>query len=470
MDLGNLILKEVFNMKKLLITIVSALMIIFTLTGCDGKVSNKDLQKKIESSSDFSSLMSSSAKILTETEIGGGKKALLFSAKISEASAPSYYIATTDAKGKSIYALRYSYEPLEVILDEISHNRPENMNNALYKKIVDHFSSYGDSYLTDETNAKTFLHDITGPGGVISTQVAQDLITEHIKNDSIYNDEDELWVVFEEESAVPLCYAIKTKSSYNPDDNSENMWVAYTLSGDQDGTYKTKAELYEAVTGKYAEFTEDEATEGTLRLAVVANKEPFVYSIGSTPSGADIDIANAIAKELNMDIEVAVLSQGSAISSTGNGTYDMAMGGLTTSVSGNNITFTDNYYGDYVIILGSNGTLNNKICAALSKIKSEGTAKEIMERHNVHNLPKEEIQEEPKETPPAKKDEPKQEETVPDSGQNTTISYRVRKSADDSKSQLGAFASLENAKKEANAHKDDGYKVYDMKGKLIYTP
>lgn len=453
-------------MKKLLLTIVSALMILFTLTGCNGKVSNKDLQKMIEASSDFSGLMSTSAKIITESEIGNGKKAILFSAKISETSAPSYYIATTDEKAKNIYALRFSYEPLKVISDEISQNRPESMNSALYKKVVDYLSSYGDSYLTDEANAKTFLRDITGTGGVIPTQTAQDIITEHIKSNSIYGDEDELWVVFDNDCAVPLCYAIKTKTNYNPDDNSESMWVAYTLSGKQEGTYRTKSELYEAITGKYAEFEDDKGAGGTLRLVVVSGKEPFVYSMGGTPSGADIDIANAIAKELNMDIEITVMSQSSAISSTANGIYDMAMGGLTTSSTNDNVTFTDNYYDNYVIVLGNNGALNNKICAALARIKSDGTAKTIMEKHNVHKIPKEESAEEkPTETPtPGKTDQT--------SGENggTTISYRVRKSADDSKSQLGAFASLENAKKEADSHKDEGYKVYDMNGKLVYTP
>lgn len=46
--------------------------------------------------------------------------------------------------------------------------------------------------------------------------------------------------------------------------------------------------------------------------------------------------------------------------------------------------------------------------------------------------------------------------------------YRVRKSKDDVKTQKGAFASLESAKELAD--KNSGYEVYDGNGKLVYTP
>ena len=46
--------------------------------------------------------------------------------------------------------------------------------------------------------------------------------------------------------------------------------------------------------------------------------------------------------------------------------------------------------------------------------------------------------------------------------------YRVRKSWEDAKSQLGAFKILKNAKKNADEH--PGYTVYDFEGKVIYPP
>lgn len=48
--------------------------------------------------------------------------------------------------------------------------------------------------------------------------------------------------------------------------------------------------------------------------------------------------------------------------------------------------------------------------------------------------------------------------------------FRVRKSANDAASQVGAFKILDNAKKTADAHKAEGYKVYDSKGNLVYEP
>ena len=51
------------------------------------------------------------------------------------------------------------------------------------------------------------------------------------------------------------------------------------------------------------------------------------------------------------------------------------------------------------------------------------------------------------------------------SSTNTTKLYRVRKSWSDAKSQIGAFKDLENAKDACK----DGYTVYDWNGKAVYT-
>ena len=48
------------------------------------------------------------------------------------------------------------------------------------------------------------------------------------------------------------------------------------------------------------------------------------------------------------------------------------------------------------------------------------------------------------------------------------VIYRVRKSANDAKSQIGAYRNLDSAK--ALADKNSGYSVYDTNGKLKYTP
>lgn len=56
--------------------------------------------------------------------------------------------------------------------------------------------------------------------------------------------------------------------------------------------------------------------------------------------------------------------------------------------------------------------------------------------------------------------------TTATSTNTTTQMYRVRKTWDDAKSQLGAFGLLENAKKACKA----GYKVFDKSGDVVYDP
>lgn len=50
------------------------------------------------------------------------------------------------------------------------------------------------------------------------------------------------------------------------------------------------------------------------------------------------------------------------------------------------------------------------------------------------------------------------------------VRYRVRKSPNDSASQIGAFEELQNAINQAQANKSAGYEVYDLNGNLVYAP
>lgn len=54
------------------------------------------------------------------------------------------------------------------------------------------------------------------------------------------------------------------------------------------------------------------------------------------------------------------------------------------------------------------------------------------------------------------------------SGEGTEEIYRVRKSREDVKSQIGAYKILSNAKKKAD--ENSGYYVFDSKGKKVYSP
>jgi len=482
-------------MKKRLFAIATSLLIIFTLTACGGKTSNKALQKMLKNNADFDNIESSSAKAITETVLDENTKILLFSAKETDSTKLTYYTVIADTKKDKLSPIKIIYEPLGFLQKEISSNRPQSMNMDYFTKLTECLAK-DITFFDDEENNIKFLRDITGADGMISTGTAQNAITSMAKESFSEDEVEDFLVIFEEDNANPIQYAVKDVDSvyswdwlpetqyltfvsssnkeelqkaeeeHGPAYNDESVWIAYDLNKEKTGVYKTKSELYEAITGNISD-AEDEPlkTDGTLKLATVTDKAPFAYINGGIPVGADIDIARAIAEELNMELEISTMSSSAAINGTAKGTYHMSMAAHTTSVNNDSIRFTDNYYGEYVILLGKNGgKINDKICSALSTIKADGKIDKIINAHNADKAPKpaEEKIEPPKEEKPT--NEPVQENT------SGSISYRVRKSANDSKSQIGAFASLENAKKEANTHKDEGYKVYDMSGRLVYTP
>ncbi len=482
-------------MKKKVFAIATSLLIIFILTACDGKISNKALQKMLKDDSDFTNIDFSSAKTIAETELDKDTKILLFSAKETDNTKLTYYTAVADTKKDILSPIKILYEPLEFLQKEISSNRPQSMNMDYFTKLTEHLAKDINFFDNEENNIE-FLRNVTGVDGIISTDTAQSAITTIAKEVFSQDETEDFLIIFEEDNANPIQYAVKAVDSvyswdwlpeaqyltfvsssnkeelekaeeeHGPAYNDENVWIAYDLNKEKTGVYKTKSELYKAVTGNISVADEEpDKPEGTLKLATVTDKPPFAYINGGIPVGADIDIARAIAEELNMELEISTMSSSAAINGTSKGTYHMAMAAYTASVENNSIRFTDNYYGNYVILLGKNGgKLNDKICSALASIKADGKIEKIINAHNADKAPKpaEEKIEHPKEEKPS--NESVQESTP------TTISYRVRKSADDSKSQIGAFSSLENAKKEAETHKNEGYKVYDMSGKLVYTP
>lgn len=103
---------------------------------------------------------------------------------------------------------------------------------------------------------------------------------------------------------------------------------------------------------------------------------------------------------------------------------------------------------------------------------ADETAEVPAEEAGQATKPAEKPQENPA-TTPAAKPTPKPAVSAPvqqPAAEKPAIAYRVRKTADDSDTQIGAFADLERAKNFAAAHAADGYKVFDMSGNLVYTP
>jgi len=81
-----------------------------------------------------------------------------------------------------------------------------------------------------------------------------------------------------------------------------------------------------------------------------------------------------------------------------------------------------------------------------------------------------EVAKEPEKTPepaPVVKEEPKKEAPAQRPG---GIAYKIRKSAGDASTQKGAFADLNKAKAYADGLAEEGYKVFDLDGNLVYDP
>ncbi len=110
--------------------------------------------------------------------------------------------------------------------------------------------------------------------------------------------------------------------------------------------------------------------------------------------------------------------------------------------------------------------------APVSDTIEENTPEEFFTEEEIPEITEETTPEKVKPaTPPApvtEKEPVKSEKTV--ITEAPAIAYRIRKSADDSTTQIGAFSDLERAKAFAQRYAEDGYMVFDMYGNLVFEP
>lgn len=480
-----------YDMAKKLLAISVVFLVLFALTACGGEISGKELQKLLEKSQEYTTIEISSAKILSEKEVADGAKAVLFSAKIQNVDETTFDIAIVNAKNSEIKNLEFAYAPMQYLHKEITENRNRDLNITYFDKISEKLSESAD-YFDSPDNSTEFLRAITGKGGITSAVTAQNAISEIAKFQLDFEETDEFFGIFEEDNANPICYGAsvtaptyswdwlpeekylsyvssnskdeleKAEKEYGEPYKDKTLWIAYDLSGIEIGSFATKAQLYKAVTGVEMDFgeSEDEAN-GILKLATLTDNPPYVYEKNGEINGIDIEIAKAIANELEMELEISSVSSAkTAVNGTEDGSFHMAMGGITADSVQGEITFTDSYHKEFVILLSPKNTrLNNKICTALSHLKKNGEIKKIADKYTI--------------TPKNEENETEPDNTAlqeAESNSSPVISYRVRKDGADPATQLSAFASLENAIKEVHDHAGEGYKVYDMSGNLVYEP
>ncbi len=450
-------------MNKILKLAALALVCVCAVTGCGGKISNKSLNEILQKDSDYSHIDPVTINLVSEMSLGNGKTALFFSGKGKDKSEMIYYIGIMNDKTGDVAPLNITYTPLKLMNREILENRPQNMNVSYFEKVVERLKSAGEACFEDEAVSIEFLKEITGENGLISTSTAQNIIVEMAQKDFEFNYAEDFFAIFDDGTANPLCYA---SSDDNPAYEEKKVWLAYDIDGRSLGIYNSKADLYRKFTGEEVEFAEDEEAEAkVLTFATSAGNPPYSYLVDGQLAGAEVEIARAIAAKLGMELEIFNTSAADALSGTESGTYNMAMGTYTQSSDNGNVSFSDNYYGDYAIMLSNiHSSVSSDICVALSDLKADGTIAGIMDRYKDVKVTEEKPEEE------AKKAEEKTPNQPAEKKEEGEIAYRVRKSANDSTTQMGAYAGLSAARRAADKHKNLGYKVYDTNGNLVYAP
>ena len=91
--------------------------------------------------------------------------------------------------------------------------------------------------------------------------------------------------------------------------------------------------------------TEDAAsTSGKLTMATEATFPPYEYYDGDAIVGIDVEVAQAIAAKLGMELEVTDIAFDSIIPGVQTGKYDMGMAGMTvTDERKEQVNFSDSY-------------------------------------------------------------------------------------------------------------------------------
>ena len=123
----------------------------------------------------------------------------------------------------------------------------------------------------------------------------------------------------------------------------------------EDGTFQASVDYYIGhVEGSAPYVKKDvERTNGTLHMATNAKFEPYEYFEGENIIGLDIDMAQAIADILGMELKVTHIDFDSIIPSVVTGKADIGVAGMTvTEERLENVDFSDTYYtGRQVIIV-----------------------------------------------------------------------------------------------------------------------
>lgn len=127
-------------------------------------------------------------------------------------------------------------------------------------------------------------------------------------------------------SALCLASCGGTDSTSSSSESSQESSAASTSSSESSAT-ESSSEESSAETDTAAEFTT--INDGILTMATNAEFPPYEYYEGDTIVGIDAEIAQLIADELGLTLEISDVAFESIVPGVQSGKYDMGMAGMT---------------------------------------------------------------------------------------------------------------------------------------------
>lgn len=413
-----------------IIVIVTTISLLFILSSCSNKLTQEQLQE-ILNENRYTALDIDSIKMESVIDLGDDitglpnnkYNQLVLVSGICENSI-KYDFFALNSKEEEITEFTFLYKPLEVIMNKIfEEDSNTNINNL--KKSANYIKNYGTECFTDVGYSQAYIREITGPNGIIPTKDAQNAIIESLEY--IYDDMDDAEdsiVIFETHNANPMYYAKQVSA------------MVYTWSWPSEANYASwkSAQTYQ----KLMEFE---------RLYGPAYDFKTVWKAVDT----NLDDAGTFNSK---DEVMQILANGSAvgvenpINTTVSNTAPI--GGPQTPAPQEEDQNTSSHQPLYLVRKSANdassqlGAFHEFSNATKLADKNKASGYEVYDEYG--NL------------------------VYAPATSNSNVLYRVRKSAGDAASQIGAFNDIDNAIKLANQNKSQGYEVYDSNGNLVYTP
>lgn len=345
-----------------------------------------------------------------------------------------YGLAVINTQTNKVTIPTFGYIPLNVVQQEIwNMGKDVNIKNAsILKKYIE---KYGVNGLENKEYAEEYLREITGIDGIIQTETAQNIISNSTM--SIFKNiksPDEVTVLFEKNSAVPLYYATqssqmvynwsqifseyvyniwsvntdrKTQQTmmaiYGPPYVSKTVWAVVNSDLKEVGTFNSlesaKAVLLsenKAKTNKLSDKkdasnksakNEQKTNDSKRDLILQTNPEyePFeYYNENNKISGIDIEIAQYIAKKLDLELVIQPVDFDSLLQNLSQGKCDIVLSGMMCTEDRKKYAyFSDPYYDDYCIALNKDNTeLNKRILRVYNKMKQNGSLEKILNKYS----------------------------------------------------------------------------------------